>query len=71
MGDVFPLQSSSQEQEATHTPEEFCLTSSLIPDSDCNRTSSACIYFSPIIYLQLRQYCLFYCKDARTLKIFI
>ena len=50
---------------------KICLSSSLIPDSDCNSTSSAGIYFSLIICLQLRQYCLFYCKDARTLKFFI
>ena len=66
-----PTQSSSQEQETTRMAEKFCLTSSFIPDSDCNSTSSACIYFSPIICLQFRQYCLLYCKDARTLKIII
>ena len=55
-------QTSSQRQEATHIAEKFCLTSPLIPDSDCNSTLSAGIYFSPIICLQFRQYCLFYCK---------
>ena len=49
----------------------ICLTSSLIPNSDCNSTSSAGIYFSLIICVQFRQYCLSYCKDARTLKFFI
>ena len=57
---------------AGHTySRKILLTSSLSPDSDCNSTSSASIYFSHIIYLQFRQYCLFYCKDARTLKNFI
>ena len=36
--------------------ERFCLTSSLIPDCDCNSTSSVDIYFSPIICLQFKQY---------------
>ena len=57
---------------AGHTyRRKILLTSSLSPDSDCNSISSAGIYFSHIIYLQFRQYCLFYCKDARTLKTFI
>ena len=48
--------------------ERFCLTSSLIPDCDCNSTSSAGIYFRPIICLQFEQFCLVYCKNARSLK---
>ena len=47
---AFPvyIQSSWQEQQATHIAEKFCLTSSLIPDSAYNSTSSADIYFSPM-----------------------
>ena len=36
--------------------ERFCLTSSLIPDCDCNSTLSAGIYFRPIIFLQFEQF---------------
>ena len=68
MGSNGYIQSSSQEQEATHIAEKFCLTSSLIPDSDCNSTSNAGIYFSHITCLQFMQYCLYYCKDARTME---
>ena len=48
--------STAHKSRSLQISERFCLTSSLIPDYDCNSTSSVDIYFSPIICLQFKQY---------------
>ena len=48
--------STARKSRRLQISERFCLTSSLIPDCDCNSTSSVDIYFNPIICLQFKQY---------------
>ena len=60
--------STAHKSRSLQISERFCLTSSLIPDCDCNSTSSVDIYFSSIIACSLNSICLFYCKNARRLK---
>ena len=62
------LYSAAHKSRSIQISERFCLTSSLIPDCDCNSTSSVDIYFSSIIACSLNSICLFYCKNARRLK---
>ena len=56
--------STAHESRSLQISERFCLTSSLIPDSDCNSTSS--VDFSPIICLRFIKTLLIVLMDIET-----
>ena len=63
------LHSTTHKSRSLQISERFCLTSSLIPDCDCNSTSSVDIYFSPIICLQFKQYLFILLQKCKKVEI--